>query len=85
MKYVFTGFITICLWIMLFAVLRTANKMEVLQQELVCTREERDSVIDEVFILKTEISRHEIAREEILRQYPEVYEAYNMFLSTETE
>lgn len=85
MKYVFTGFITICLWIMLFAVLRTANKMEELQQELVYIRQQRDSIMDEVFLLKNELTRHEITREEILRQYPEVYEAYNTFLSTETE
>lgn len=85
MKYVFTGFITICLWITLFGVLRTADKIEKLQQELVYTRQQRDSIIDEVFLLKTELTRHEITREEILRQYPEVYEAYNTFLSTETE
>lgn len=85
MKYVFTGFITICFCIMLFAVLRTANKMEELQQELVRTRQERDSMMDEVFLLKNELTRHEITREEILRQYPDVYEAYNTFLATETE
>lgn len=85
MKYFVTGFLTICFCIILFAALRAAHKIEELQQELVYTRQQRDSMMDEVFILKNELTRHDIAREEILRQYPDVYEAYNTFLATETE
>lgn len=85
MKYIVTGFLTICFCIVLFAVLRAGNRIEELQQELVYTRHQRDSMMDEVFLLKNELTRHEITREEILRQYPEVYEAYNTFLYTETE
>lgn len=54
------------------------KEIPVLQQRV-------DSLQGELFILQTEAMRHEITREQILTKYPDVYEEYNNYLSTETE
>jgi hypothetical protein len=61
------------------------EKLKVAEAKLAHAQQMRDSLYDEIFVLKTEAARHEIAREEILTRYPKIYEEYTTFLYTETE
>ncbi len=61
------------------------EKLRVVNAELVRTRKVKDSLSDEIFVLKTEAARHQIARKEILKRYPNIYAEYLLFLETETE
>jgi hypothetical protein len=44
-----------------------------------------DSLETELFILNTELTRHEITREEIFYKYPKVGEEYQYFITNFTE
>ena len=44
-----------------------------------------DSLENELFILNTELTRHEITREEIFYKYPKVGEEYQYFITNFTE
>lgn len=55
-------------------------------KEIPRLHEQVDSLNTELFIEKANSGKHEITREEILKnKYPKVYEEYNKFLETETE
>jgi hypothetical protein len=46
---------------------------------------ERDSLLDELFIERVDAGRHELTREEILNKYPKVKKEYEDYYSHQTE
>lgn len=46
---------------------------------------QNDSLVNEVFILQTELGRVEVGTNQVLSKYPKIYEEYNQYLQKETE
>ncbi len=69
----------------LFDLKQQVKQIPKLKQELNSVTYLKDSLHDELFIIRVEAGRHEITRDEILRKYPKIYEEYNSYLETQTE
>lgn len=48
-------------------------------------QQERDSLINELFIKQTELGRIEVSTNQVLSKYPKIYEEYTEYLQKETE
>lgn len=69
----------------LFDLKEQVKQISPLKEQIKTIEKTRDSLHDELFIIKTELMRHEITREEILSKHKKVYDEYNTYLSTQTE
>ena len=56
-----------------------------LQKDLDSLKFANDSCVNEIFMLNTELTRHEITRDEIFMKYPKIGDEYYFFLTHYTE
>jgi uncharacterized protein Yka (UPF0111/DUF47 family) len=69
----------------LFDLKEQVKQIEPLKKEIKSLENVKDSLHDEMFLIQTELMRHEITREEVLSKYKNIYNEYNTYLYTQTE
>ena len=69
----------------LFDLKEQVKQIEPLKKEIKSLENVKDSLHDEMFLIQTELMRHEITREEVLSKYKYIYNEYNTYLYTQTE